>query len=297
VLAGFGFSMLNPSTGKAVLEWFPPRGRGLAMGIKQTGLTLGGLAGALVLPPIALAFGWRHALAAAGALSLVAATLVLALYRTPAVPGTAPATSWPRLTELGIFMRRPGVIVVFMSGLALSTAQSSVLAYLALYAKETFAVSAVAAGQVLALAQLGGTGGRLAWGAASDRFFGGRRRPGVVVSALLGAGAYALFALGPELPVTAVVPLAIVAGAGAFGWVGLYFALVAEIGGARYAGLLTGVAVAFAWSGVLVGPPMFGLLLGATGSYAWPWLALAIIATVVAVTLPQLRPLVQREPA
>jgi MFS family permease len=93
------------------------------------------------------------------------------------------------------------------------------------------------------------------------------------------------------------VPLAIVAGAGAFGWVGLYFALVAEIGGARYAGLLTGVAVAFAWSGVLVGPPMFGLLLGATGSYAWPWLALAIIATVVAVTLPQLRPLVQREPA
>ncbi|HEY7520035.1 MAG TPA: MFS transporter [Methylomirabilota bacterium] len=297
VLAGFGFSVLNPSTGKAVIEWFPPRGRGLAMGIKQTGLTLGGLAGALVLPPIALAFGWRHALAAAGALSLVAATLVLALYRTPAVPGTAPATSWPRLTELGIFMRRPGVIVVFMSGLALSTAQSSVLAYLALYAKETFAVSAVAAGQVLALAQLGGTGGRLAWGAASDRFFGGRRRPGVVVSALLGAGAYALFALGPELPVTGVVPLAIVAGAGAFGWVGLYFALVAEIGGARYAGLLTGVAVAFAWSGVLVGPPMFGLLLGATGSYAWPWLALAIIATVVAVTLPQLRPLVQREPA
>src|SRR5437870_7359468 len=36
VLAGFGFSVLNPSTGKAVLEWFPPRGRGLAMGIKQT---------------------------------------------------------------------------------------------------------------------------------------------------------------------------------------------------------------------------------------------------------------------
>src|SRR5216110_3147452 len=27
--AGFGFSVLNPSTGKAVLEWFPPRRRGL----------------------------------------------------------------------------------------------------------------------------------------------------------------------------------------------------------------------------------------------------------------------------
>ena len=297
VMAGFGFSVLNPSTGKAVVEWFPPRGRGLAMGIKQTGLTLGGLTGALALPPMALALGWRDALAAAGGVSIVAGALVLAVYRRPAAPAAATATTWPRLGELSVFMRRPGVIVVFLSGLALSTAQSSVLAYLTLYAKETFAVSAVAAGQVLALAQLGGTAARLAWGAASDRFFGGRRRPGVVASALVGATAYAVFALGPDLPRPAIVPLAFVAGAGAFGWVGLYFALVAEIGGARYAGLLTGVAVAFAWSGVLVGPPLFGLLVGLTGSYTWPWLTLAIVATLVAITLPQLKPLVQREPA
>jgi ACS family hexuronate transporter-like MFS transporter len=297
VVAGFGFSVLNPSSGKAVIEWFPPRVRGLAMGVKQTGLTLGGLTGALTLPPLAQALGWRHALATAGAASLVCAALVLAAYRTPPVPTSSRAASWPRLAELGVFMRRPGVIVVFVSGLALSTAQASVLAYLALYANETFAVSAVAAGQILALAQLGGTVARLAWGAVSDRFFGGRRRPGVVMSALLGAAAYALFAMGDELPRAAVGPLAILAGAGAFGWVGLYFALVAEIGGARYAGLLTGVAVAFAWSGVLVGPPLFGLLLASTGSYAWPWLALAVIAVLVAITLPQLKPLVQREPA
>jgi MFS family permease len=297
VVGGFGFSVLNPSTGKAVVEWFPPRRRGLAMGIKQTGLTLGGLTGALALPPLALALGWRDALAAAGGVSLVAGALVLALYRRAAAPASAPPTARPRLVELSVFMRRPGVIVVFLSGLALSTAQSSVLAYLALYSKETFAVSAVAAGQVLALAQLGGTAARLAWGAVSDRFFGGRRRPGVVASALLGATAYALFALGPGLPTAAIVPLAFLAGAGAFGWVGLYFALVAEIGGSRYAGLLTGVAVAFAWSGVLVGPPLFGVLLGVTGSYAWPWLTLALVATLVAITLPQLRPLVDREPA
>src|SRR5438309_2582517 len=41
VLGGFGFSVLNPATGKAVVDWFPPRERGVAMGLKQTGLTLG----------------------------------------------------------------------------------------------------------------------------------------------------------------------------------------------------------------------------------------------------------------
>ena len=297
VVAGFGFSVLNPSTGRAVLEWFPPRGRGLAMGIKQTGLTLGGLAGALALPPLALSAGWRAALAAGGALALVSSVLTLLVYRSPAATtGAAAAAAWPRLGELRVFLRRRGVIVVFLSGLALSIAQSSVLAHLAIYARETFALSPVAAGQMLALAQAGGTASRLAWGAISDRFFGGRRRPGVVVNSVVGAGAYALLALGERLPVGGLVALALVAGIGAFGWVGLYFALVAEIGGARYAGLLTGVAVAFAWSGVLVGPPVFGLVVDHTGSYAWPWLGLAAVGLVVATTLPRPAPLVQREP-
>jgi MFS family permease len=294
VLAGFGFSVLNPASGKAVVEWFPPRRRGMAMGIKQTGLTLGGLVGALTLPPLALALGWRAALAAAGAVSLLSALVMAAAYRSPiatAVTVTAPRA---RLADVGLFLRRPGVLVVFTAGLALSVAQSSVLAYLALFTRETFAVSAVAAGQFLALAQVGGTASRLAWGGISDRFFGGRRRPGVVANAVLAAAAYAALALGPVLPIPLLVPVAFLAGAGAFGWVGLYFALVAEVGGARYAGVLTGVAVAFAWSGVLVGPPGFGLMLEVSGGYAAPWLVLAAVSLIVAAVLPVPRPLVER---
>jgi MFS family permease len=295
VLAGFGFSVLNPSTGKAVVDWFPPRRRGVAMGIKQTGLTLGGLAGALTLPPLALAHGWRFALAAAAGLSLASAILVTLVYRSPKTFTPPAPGERARFSDLAQFLRRPGVLVVFGSGLALSIAQSSVLAYLALYARDTFAVSAVAAGQILALAQAGGTGGRLAWGAISDRLFGGRRRPGVVINALIAAAAYAGFAAGPWLPLPAAIVLAVLAGAGAFGWVGLYFALVAEIGGARYAGVLTGAAVASSWSGVLVGPPLFGLLLDLTGTYTVPWLLLAAIAVVVALALPRPAPLVHRD--
>ncbi|OGK85541.1 MAG: hypothetical protein A2X50_07975 [Candidatus Rokubacteria bacterium GWF2_70_14] len=89
--------------------------------------------------------------------------------------------------------------------------------------------------------------------------------------------------------------LAVVAGIGAFGWVGLYFALAAEVGGSRFAGLLTGVAGACAWSGVLVGPPLFGLLLQATGSYRWPWLALALTVFAAGWALSRIPPLVKRD--
>src|SRR3972149_3532328 len=64
--AGVGFSVVNPTTGKAIIERFPLRERGLAMGIKQTGLTLGGMLAAFTLPAVALRWGWQAGLTGAG---------------------------------------------------------------------------------------------------------------------------------------------------------------------------------------------------------------------------------------
>jgi sugar phosphate permease len=294
VVGGFGFSVLNPATGRAIVDWFPARRRGAAMGVKQTGLTLGGVLASLTLPPIAALYGWRHALFAAAAVAIATGVVIALTYRRPPMPAAAAPLSRGTVREAVGFLRRPGVAVVFVCGFVLSIAQSSQLAYLSLYAKETFGFGAVAAGQMLALAQTGGTVSRLAWGFVSDRWFAGRRRPGIVINALLGAASYALFAGGARLPEALAIPLAFVAGAGAFGWVGLYFALVAEIGGPRYAGVLTGVSVVFAWGGVLFGPPLFGYIVDATNSYTVSWLLLAALAVVVAAVLPWPKPLVDR---
>lgn len=293
--AGFGFSVLNPATGKAVLDWFPPRRRGVAMGIKQTGLTLGGVGGALLLPPIAAASDWRHALLVAGVTSVACALVVIIAYPRRRLARVPVAAERGRLGELPQFLRRPGVLVVLACGFALSMTQSSLLAYVTLYGREVLGLTAVEAARLLALAQVGGTTSRLLWGMVSDRFFQSRRRPGIVVSAGIAVASFALLAMGPWLPIPMIALVAFAAGAAAFGWVGLYFTLVAELGGARYAGLLTGVAVMFSWSGVLVGPPVFGAIVHATGGWPAPWLVLAAIAVVVAVILPRPRPLVQRD--
>ena len=116
-----------------------------------------------------------------------------------------------------------------------------------------------------------------------------------MISAGIGIVSFALLAAGPWLPTAMIALVAFTAGAAAFGWVGLYFTLVAELGGARYAGLLTGVAVTFSWSGVLVGPPIFGAIVQATGGWPASWLLLAVIALVVGLVLPRPRPLVQRD--
>jgi predicted MFS family arabinose efflux permease len=264
------------------------------MGIKQAGLTLGGIASALALPPLALALGWRAALAAAGAVSLACAALVAAIYRDVSERGGASPGGRPRLRDLAPVVRRPGVAVVLACGLALGMAQSSALAYLVLFARETFGMSSVDAARLLALAHLGGVAGRLGWGAVSDRLFGGRRRPGLALNALIGAAGFAALGLGGAISPRLAIPVAFVVGMGAFGWVGLFFALMAEVGGARSAGLMTGLGVIFAWGGVLLGPPLFGALVEASDSYRPGWLVLAALSLTVAAVLPRLKPLVAR---
>jgi sugar phosphate permease len=292
--AGLGWAVVNPATGKAILDRFPARERGFAMGIKQTGLTVGGIAASLTLPALALTHGWRAALTAAALASLVAAAAGLALLPRdrprPATAGGEPA----RFADLGRFLGNRSLLVLLGSGLALGMTQAAVLAYLALFAREHLGLSMVAAGGLLALVQAGGTGSRLGWGIVSDRLFGGRRRPCVIINSVVGGATSLIFASGVALPGPLLSVVAMIAGAGAFGWVGLYLALAAEVGGPRYAGLLTGVAVACAWSGVLVGPPLFGLVLQATGSYQIPWLGLGLLAFGAAVALQSIPPLVKR---
>jgi cyanate permease len=103
-----------------------------------------------------------------------------------------------------------------------------------------------------------------------------------------------LFASRLSVPAPGAGVATLVAGIGAFGWVGLYLALAAEAGGSRSAGLLTGVAVSCSWSGVLVGPPLFGCLLDATGADHVPWLVLAA-TSIVAIAMSRIPPLLKRD--
>src|SRR5207248_8971873 len=57
--AGVALGTCAPSGGKAMLVWFPPRIRGLAMGLRQTSVPLAGVLAAATLPSLAIWLGWR----------------------------------------------------------------------------------------------------------------------------------------------------------------------------------------------------------------------------------------------
>lgn len=297
--AGAGWSVVNPALGKAIIDVFPVRERGIAMGVKQMGLTVGGFISALALPAVAATLGWRHAIGACAVIVALPVALgwrPLAAFRGEARP---PAESGPRPErEAGSswwWARRPALVIFFAAGFVLGMVQGAVLSYLPLFTIQALGFDKIGAGMLVAASQAGGAASRLALGAASDRWFAGRRSRWLTFTGALGAAIFGVYAGWPAAAPVAAGLLAFAAGVGAYGWVGIFFVISAEAGGARQAGLLSGVAFASIVLGLLVGPPVFGLLLEGFDSYAAAWAVFATLSGLVALISLLAGPAIDRE--
>lgn len=274
MLAGAGYGMLNPTTAKAVMIWFPRRHRATVVGLKQVGLPLGGAVGALVMPPLALSIGWRPAVALSASVIACLAVLTWALYRDPR--GFEAETTRAGGGSLGEVLRNRDLWLLASSTLVFAGMQTVWMSYLVLYLRDVVAMPLVTAARVLVLAQLAGMVGRVVFGVLSDRFFGGRRR---IVLVLAGLGSMAcslaIAGTGPDTSPWLLAALAIAFGFVGIGWNGVQHTLMAELVSPRSVGTAVGLGLAVSSFGVTVCPPLFGALVEWAGAWTMPWLVLA----------------------
>ena len=296
-VAGIGWSVVNPALGRAIIDLFPARERGIAMGIKQMGLTLGGFAAALVLPAVAALLGWRAAIVTCGA--VVAVPVVLTWRTLAPLAAGAPAVLDGGVVSPSVgaweWLGRPALIVFFATGLVLGMVQAAVLSYLPLYAIQALGFDKIGAGLLVACSQAGGAVSRLVLGAASDRWLTGRRSLWLTLTGAVGAAIFLVYAAHPVSSPGLAGALAFASGVGAYGWVGIFFVVSAEVGGRRSAGLLSGMAFASIVVGLLVGPAVFGLLLVRADSYVLPWAVFAGLAVLVSAAMLASGPAIDRE--
>jgi ACS family hexuronate transporter-like MFS transporter len=89
---GIGEAGNFPGAVKAVAEWFPKKERALATGIFNAGSNVGAIVAPIVVPWIALTWGWRWAFIATGAIGFLWLLFWLPTYRDPVNhPGVSPA--------------------------------------------------------------------------------------------------------------------------------------------------------------------------------------------------------------
>jgi len=103
-MLGVSESAIFPGSIKAVAEWFPQRERALATGIFNAGTNTGAILTPLLVPWIALRWGWQWAFVATGGLGLLWLALWIPLYRNPPLTDTSVAE--PRVPWVSLFGHR-----------------------------------------------------------------------------------------------------------------------------------------------------------------------------------------------
>ena len=277
-VGGLGNALALPPTTRAIIYWFPTRTRGLAMGIKQTGVALAGAIMGLVVPQLVPSLGWRGSLAAIGWFTAASGLLAWLLYREHPDAQRGQASNKAGGGSVGELLRNRNLILLSASTLFLAAIQLSLVGFMVLFLKERLGYDAIVAGGLLALAQSAGIAGRIGWGVVSDAFFGGRRK---VIMLIIAAGAtlsaFGLSLVTPSLPAILLPPLLILTGLSSIGWNGINMTFVAELAGRRASATAAGVNLTGSYLGIIFGPPLFGLLVDATGSYVPAYLAAGLL--------------------
>jgi len=234
ILFGLGSAAgaaVNSASGRAVMQWFGQDERGLALGLRQASLPLGGALAALTLPPIEHHGGLDAALLFLAGLCLGAALLGAAVLRDrPHAPEVEEGIPWT-LRDRRLWILSAG------SGLYLVT-QVSLTAFIVLFLHDVRGLSIGEAAGVLAVAQTIAVGLRIAVGRWSDRARARIRPLRIVGLAIFAAMVLSVALL--SVPLALLLPALVVATALSMTWNGLSFTAAAELAGVARSGAAIG---------------------------------------------------------
>lgn len=257
-LGGMAAASCNAAGGRLVSGWFPPRQRGMAMGIRQTAQPLGIAVGALVIPELAER-GPHRGLMFLAVVSTVAAVASAIGIVDPVRKSRKTAT----VQELASPYHRSSVLwrIHAVAGL-LMMPQTVTVTFMLVWLINHHRWSIAAAGGLVTLSQLLGAVGRVAVGRWSDRV-GSRMQP-VAVIAVAAALTLFLLALSDSIDGSPYdVPLMIAVAVIAVLDNGLEATAITEFAGPFWSGRALGIQNTTQRLMAAAGPPLFGALISA----------------------------------
>jgi sugar phosphate permease len=289
VLFGAGYAASTPAGGRAILAWFD-RDRGFAMGIRQTGVPLGGLIGALSLPAVASVAGLRGAFFFAAVLIAVPSAIAYLNYPESRDARAPAATAASVVRGMRVLLRDPRLLAVTLTCMVLVAAQLAMNAFVTITAVAVVGTSVQVAAFAFASAHAAATVARLGWGYVSDRLLGGERLIPLAVICMVAAlamGGLALLGRGDVVPLFVASALLGCSGAG---WNGLFATALAEVGGTERAASALGLGLTAIFAASAVAPTAFGALADAASMrVAWSATAALALAGVVPVLWLRIR--------
>jgi sugar phosphate permease len=268
--AGLTGASVQSASGRAVMHWFPPSERGVALSIRQTAIPLSGFAVSLGLPAVVRAAGVGWGFAALG-LACLAGSAVGGLAVGEAPQPRTDATGGAPAAPLPLRDRRLWTLSV---GSALVIApQLCVAGFAVVFLHEHRGLSAAGAADALAVMQLLAVAGRIGAGRWSD--LSGSRIAPLRTIALAASALVVLTGVLVDAPLPALLPMLVIGGVLSMSWNSLSFAAAVELAGHRRSGSAIGIQQTVLNLPGVAYPALFGILVAAS-SWRVGFLAVAL---------------------
>jgi MFS family permease len=284
LVSGIGSAVIPVGGTGALFRVYGPERRGWALGVRQTAVPLGGIAGAAVLPLLVHAGGTDLVFGVAAVFVGVTGVwfaFVAPHEHVPARAGLAVRTMW----------RTPGMRRLVLVAACYIVVLQAVLVYLVPTVRDA-GLSALVAGTAYVVLNVTAVVARIAWGRVADRHGGTRRVRTLVDVGLVAAGGAVVFTLALHAGPVAALLGTVVFGVGALGWNAVVYVTAGELVRPE----LAGQSFAFVGTAVFLLPALAAPPAGALAEAAgWDvlWLttgAFALLGAYVASGLGRTRP-------
>lgn len=268
LVIGCGYGPITPAGSEILVARTPERVRNLVMSIRQSGVPVGGAIAGVAVPMLLLAFGWKAAVLAIAALSVLCAFGLEAVRgrydRIRRDTALTPRPSFASLLRM-VFSHaelRHGALASFVyAGI-----QVCMASYLVVFLTERASLTLINAGFAFSAAMVSGVVGRVLWGIVAD-YIGSARIVLGTLGVVMALASFTISQVTPGWPLPAIVALCVVFGASAIGWNGVYVAEIIRIAPAGNVALMTGASLAFTYFGVVIMPVLFWVIVAVSASY------------------------------
>ena len=282
VSIGIGYGALTPSASHILIRFTPADRVNIVFSLKQTGVPLGGVLAATIMPALTLVTSWQVGLWI-DAVAAIAMAVLLERWRRQWDTDRKPSTPFAAspFYAVGIVWRRGSLRMMAFAGACIVAAQICMQSYTVPMFYEQFALSLVEAGWILTVSQLGGVFGRPFWGWLADRWHDSLKVL-TILAATLAIATLSVGTLPWGWPNTLVCILFFAFGATASGWNGAFLGEVARAAPPGLVSTATGGSLFFVNVASVAAPVVFANIFAASQSYSFTF-ALLTVTSVAAI--------------
>ena len=266
-IIGIATGPMNPSGSHVLAKATPTVWLPFVFSVKQCGTPAGGMLAGAVLPPLALIYDWRVALAVLPicAVFLIALAPIGKLGTRAQEPPSPGRLGAEILGSIKAATATPALRHVGWSGACLGGCQLAIASYFVVYLWSSVGMSPTQAGQMFVVFHIVGIFARLILGALAERWIPTRHLL-PILGVLMALGTFGAAHFSPQSSLGYIYAVTAVLGISGNGWVGLFFSELARLK-PEQAALVAGGGQFLMYIGIVVGPVAFATLLAATGSY------------------------------